>query len=68
MEWYLSIAESELRKIILAPYPPTTPTTKSITVEADPALFEFNINAANIWAIVKSMPPMNIVFLTPNLS
>mgnify|MGYP001806598111 CR=1 FL=1 len=67
IECCLSIAPRAEKNTIQAPWPPTTPTIKSITVAANEPKFAMRREAAKRWAAVIKIPPIKIVFLGPYL-
>ena len=63
----MSIAPRAEKKMIHAPYPPTTPTMNIRTVATVDPKLPISKREAKIWADVRSTPPIKIVFLGPYL-
>ena len=67
IECYLSIAPIAEKKMMQAPYPPTTPTMNIKRVAMKLLSSNVSTIAARIWADVRRIPPIRIVFLGPYL-
>lgn len=67
MECCLRVAPRAEKKIMQAPWPPTTPTMNIRVVATKEPKFPISRRAARRCAIVIKMPPIRMVFLGPYL-